>query len=948
MDLKERIIAYMRTEAYKPLLAEDLAEEMGLTEEELIEFNTAIEELEQEGAIIKNRSDLYGVPSRMHLVVGRISMTAKGFGFIIPDIRDTEDETDVFVPGPGIGSAMHGDRVVARVTPSEEPGRSREGEILRILEHANEQIVGTFESSKTFGFVTPDNTKLTQDVFVPKKFFHGAKTGSKVVVKITKWPERRRNAEGDVIEVLGKVGDPGVDVLSVMRQYELEESFPDDVQAEADATEREPSPEEYRGRADRRNLPIVTVDGEDSKDLDDGVYARKNEDGSYFLGVYIADVSWYVRENQPLDREAYERGTSVYLVDRVIPMLPKELSNGICSLNAGVDRLSMACEMQISSSGEITSYEILPTVIHVYRRLTYNIVNKVLVGKEEPFLSDNHDIHHMLTTLSELRSLLKAKRHERGSIDFDLPEVKVKLDEKGHPVALIKREGSLAESIIEECMLAANETVARHMDTKHLPFMYRVHEQPTTEKIERLNNLLGAFGLFVRQDEAGQIQPMDVQKVLEKVEDRPEERIISTVALRSMQQARYSDLSLGHFGLAARYYTHFTSPIRRYPDLIVHRLLRETFATGSIPAERQAKLHLILPEIADHASQRERVAVEAERETTDMKKIEYMAQFVGEEFDGVISGVTAFGLFIELDNGVEGLVHVSTMVNDYYSYVEEQYAMVGERTQAKYRLGDTVTILLVRANVEERNLDFVLKDNGAYDPTAMKNAVRGGRSANKSGKKDNKDTRDKKDAGNRGGRRGDAQKKQPTESELIAEPMTTEQATAQPARKRHRGGRKHRGASGEKLPAAPVMPAAAAVTGGEPRKAEGSQANQAVGTSGRSERIERGERGGRNERNDRNDRSRREGGRPAGRDGRPQGSRGGDRGRNREERRNSKDADYHRVYVTGLNSAVWPDPPGYHERKEHDEVARPEKNKPVPSRRPRPHRKTEGGTANSK
>ena len=910
MDLKERIVAYMREDAYKPLLAEDLAEEMNLTTEELVQFDQALEELEQEGAIIKNRSDLYGVPSRMHLVVGRISMTAKGFGFIIPDVRESEEETDVFVPGPGIGSAMHGDRVVARVTPSEQPGRSREGEIVRILERANEKIVGTFESSKTFGFVTPDNTKLTQDIFVPKKFFHGAKTGSKVVVKITKWPDGRRSAEGDVIEVLGKVGEPGVDVLSVMRQYELSETFPEDVQAAADAVEQEPSPEEYRGRADRRDLPIVTVDGEDSKDLDDGVYARKNEDGSFFLGVYIADVSWYVRENQPLDREAYARGTSVYLVDRVIPMLPKELSNGICSLNAGVDRLSMACEMQISPEGEITSYEILPTVIHVYRRLTYNIVNKVLVNKEEPFLSDNHDIHSMLTTLAELRNVLKAKRHRRGSIDFDLPEVKVKLDEKGHPVALIKREGSLAESIIEECMLAANETVARHMDTKNLPFMYRVHEQPTTEKIERLNNLLGAFGLFVRQDEAGQIQPMDVQKVLEKVEGRPEERIISTVALRSMQQARYSELSLGHFGLAARYYTHFTSPIRRYPDLIVHRLLRETFATGTLPAARQAKLKAVLPETADHASQRERVAIEAERETTDMKKIEYMAQFVGDEFSGVISGVTAFGIFVELDNGVEGLVHVSTMVNDYYEYVEEQFAMVGERTQAKYRLGDEVEVVLVRASVEERNLDFVLKDNGAYDPEAMKNALRGGRNtakgkekSSKSGKKNKKDKNNGKKETKRNDKRGgrkEKDKKKIAAEDIIAEAMVTDLEAEKP-KKKSRGSRgKKRGASGEKLPKQENQ---------QPKKKE---------------------------------RKRQE------KDNRSQ-EKVGERSRNREERRGGKEGDYHRVYVTGLNSAVWPDPPGYHERKMREEARQEkEKAKKAPKRRPRPHRKTEGGTANSK
>ena len=880
MDLKERILTYMRTEAYKPLLAEDLAEAMNLTPEEQVEFPAALEALEEEGAVIKNRSDLYGTPARMHLVVGKLSMTAKGFGFIVPDVRESEDETDVFVPGVNLNSAMHGDRVVARVTPATEPGRSNEGEILRILVRANEKIVGTFEKSQKFGFVTPDNTKLNSDVFIPPKAMRGAKTGSKVVVEITKWPTGRHNAEGKIVEVIGMKGDPGVDILSVMKEYELSETFPEDVQAAATACEENPSPEEYVGRRDRRDLPIVTVDGDDSKDLDDGVYAKKNADGSYFLGVYIADVSWYVRENEPLDREARERGTSVYLVDRVIPMLPKELSNGICSLNAGVDRLSMACEMQISPQGEVTSYEIVPTVIHVHRRLTYNIVNKVLVDHEEPYVSDNADIQGMLETLSELRDVLKAKRHHRGSIDFEIPEVKVKLDEQGHPIALIKRVGSLAESIIEECMLIANETVARHMDTKHQPFMYRVHEQPNDEKLERLNNVLAAFGLFVRADENGQVKPMDIQNVLSKVEGKPEERLLSTVALRSMQQARYSPESLGHFGLAARYYTHFTSPIRHYPDLIVHRLLRESFATGSIPMARQEKLRELLPEIADHASERERIAIEAERETTDIKKIEYMAQFVGEEFKGIISGVTAFGIFVELDNGVEGLVHVSTMTNDFYEYKEEQFAMVGEKTQQRYRLGDEVEVLLVRANIEERNLDFVLKGNGAYDPVAMCNATRGGR-------KPSKPAGDKKeDKGGKGGRRSDRSRRSrggdSGAMSILAEAFSEARESSEHP-KHHRSGKSRRGASGEKLP--------------------------------KREEHHRGPRkdGGRNAKEDRKDRD-----------------------------------DYHHVHVTGLNKAVWPDPPGYHEHKSHEDTHAAEKPRKAPNRERRGHRKTEGSTGNAK
>ena len=731
MELKEKIMEYMKEDAYRPLSAEDLAEGMQLSEDDLTAFWPALAELEETAAVIKNRSDLYGLPERMNLVVGRLSMSGKGYGFIIPDVREKETDTDVFVPGAMLASAMHNDRVVARVTPSSIPGRSREGEIIRIVTRANTKIVGTFESSRTFGFVTPDDQKIGQDVFIPKKAFNGARAGMKVVAEITKWPDGRRNAEGQITELLGKAGDPGVDVLAVMRQYDLQETFPPEVQAAADQIQQSVGEADRAGRRDRRNFQVVTVDGDDSKDFDDGVYAEKRPDGGWFLGVYIADVSWYVRENEPLDREARERGTSVYLVDRVIPMLPFALSNGICSLNQGQDRLALGCEMEISPEGRVSHYEIVPVVINVYRRLTYNIVNKVLVDKDPACVSDNEDLLPMLETLASLRNALKKRRHARGSIDFDLPEVKVQLDAEGHPIALIKRAGSLAESMIEECMLLANETVAEHMDKKELPFVYRVHEQPTKEKIERLNGLLETFGQHVQPNEEGEIRPADVQRVLENVTGRPEERIVSAVSLRSMQQARYADQSLGHFGLAARYYTHFTSPIRRYPDLIVHRLLRETFATGTISAGRQDQLRGLLPEIAEHASVRERVAVDAERETTEMKEIEYMAQFVGETFTGIISGVTAFGLFIELENGVEGLVHVSRMVNDYYEYIEAQYALIGERTHQAYRLGDTVEVVLVRANVEERNIDFILKDNGVYVPeeNKPKTAARPGRSS---------------------------------------------------------------------------------------------------------------------------------------------------------------------------------------------------------------------------
>lgn len=888
--VKERIHAFMREDAYRPLPAAEVLKGLGLSDEEEPLLSSALDALEEEGVIIRNRSGLYGLPSRMNLVVGRLSMSPKGFGFIIPDVRENEEETDVFVPGAALATAMHGDRVVARVTPSETPGRAREGEIIRILVRANTHIVGTFERSKAFGFVTPDSTKIGRDIFVLKKDFGGAKTGSKVVVEITKWPEARRSAEGRVIEVLGKTGDPGVDVLAVMRAYDLDENFPPDVAAAAAQCPENPLPEEYAGRRDRRDFPIVTIDGEDTKDIDDGIYAYER-DGEFFLGVYIADVSHYVRAGEPLDVEAARRGTSVYLVDRVIPMLPKELSNGICSLNEGVDRLSMACEMQIGADGEVKSYEIVPCVIHVARRLTYTLVNKVLAG-EEPFVSDNEDIRPMLETLRRLREVLRGKRHRRGSIDFELPEIKVKLDAAGHPIALERRTGSIGESIIEECMLAANETVARHMELKEEPFVYRVHEAPVSEKIERFQSLLAALGLRLNVDEDGKVRSRDIQQVLDRVKGAPEERIIGAVALRSMQQARYATASLGHFGLAARYYTHFTSPIRRYPDLLVHRLLRETFATGHIPAEKRERLRTALSEAAEHSSARERIAVEAERETTDMKKIEYMAQFVGETFEGVISGVTAFGIFVELENGVEGLVHVSTMVNDYYSYVEEQYAMVGERTGARYRLGDAVTIIITRADVQARTLDFVLKDNGVYDPDTVKASAKP------------KAPQEKPDASSE--KRRPRKKKGDRKHEpIIADTQASRAERRKKTRGAHGTGGKHvqreeraartAAASVPAKPRAAVPKADAVQRGTRPERTPQSAHERARGKKG-SERFadERGMR------------------------------------------------DYHRVKVTGLNSAVWPDPPGYHEQKTGAEVAEKPHRAPRPARRM--NRKTEGGT----
>lgn len=726
MMLRDRILEFMRTEAYKPLTAEELAEQMELKGTELGELWQVIAELENNADIIKTRYDKYGVPERMNLVVGKLSASNKGYGFVIPEKVKTPDETDIFIPPDGMMSAMHHDRVVVRVHCQSSHGKSRDGEIIRIVKRANPRVVGTYEASRNFGFVTPDDLRLGQDIFIPKDAKNIVKSGTKVVVEITKWPEKKRSAEGKIIEVLGNTGDTGIEILSIIKRHNLPIEFPPEVEQAAEKAPDKISEDEIAGRRDLRHLPIMTIDGEDAKDLDDGVYVERLKNGNYLLGVHIADVSYYVRENTILDKEARERGTSVYLVDRVLPMLPRRLSNGICSLNAGEDRLAMSAHMEIDHKGQVVSYEIFPSVINIKKRFTYTVVRKILVEHDEALISEHQELLSQLEDMERLCRILRERRMRRGAIDFDFPELKVKLDETGKPIEILKRVRSLAESIIEEFMLVANETVAEHMHKLKVPFVFRVHEEPDSEKMVKLNNLLHNFGQNLAQ--VDEIRPGALQKVLSHISGRPEERIISTVMLRSLKQARYEAQNLGHFGLAATYYTHFTSPIRRYPDLIVHRLIRETFHMGDLSTKRKEKLAAMLPEIALHSSERERAAAEAERETVTLKTVEYMAQFVGDHFDGIINGVTAFGIFVELDNGVEGLVRVSSMEDDYYQYIEEQYSLVGERSHKTYRLGDAVKVILTRVSPEERTIDFVLEANSAWILRASNRPSNGGRS----------------------------------------------------------------------------------------------------------------------------------------------------------------------------------------------------------------------------
>lgn len=737
MLLKDRILQFMQEEAYKPLTAEDLAEEMELKGTELAEFWDVLQELEEQADIIRTRYDKFGVPERMNLLVGRLSASSKGFGFVIPEKVTSPEDTDVYIGPDAMLNAMHNDRVVVRIHSKQGQARSREGEIIRIVRRANQKIVGVYEASRNFGFVTPDDLRLGQDIFIPKDEKNVVKDGAKVVVEITRWPEKKRSAEGKIIEVLGQKGDPGIEILSIIKRHNLPTEFPAEVERAANKVPQAISEEEIAGRKDLRHLPIVTIDGEDAKDLDDGVHVERLKNGRYLLGVHIADVSHYVRENTVLDREAQLRGTSVYLVDRVLPMLPQRLSNGICSLNAGEDRLAMSIHMEINQQGQVVRYETFPSVIHVKRRLTYTVVRKILVDREDAVIEEYQDLLEQLEDMERLCRILRERRIRRGAIDFDFPEMKIKLDEEGRPIAILKRVRSLSESIIEEFMLVANETVAEHMHRLDVPFVFRVHEEPEEEKMVKLNNLLHNFGQSLSK--VNEVQPIALQKILGRIAGRPEERIISTVMLRSLKQARYEAQNLGHFGLAARFYTHFTSPIRRYPDLIVHRILRETFQGGDLSAKRRDKLAAMLPQIALHSSERERAAAEAERETVSLKAVEYMAQFVGEEFEGTINGVTSFGIFVELENGVEGLVRVSSMEDDYYLYVEEQYALIGEHTRKTYRLGDMVKVVLTKVNPEERNMDFVLAGNAHiwHHPTPPKKKgvkssdKKSGRSSNK-------------------------------------------------------------------------------------------------------------------------------------------------------------------------------------------------------------------------
>jgi ribonuclease R len=698
----KKLLAFMKEEAYKPLTVQELEEAFGIEDSaEFKEFVKALVVMEEEGLVVRTRSNRYGLPEKMNLLKGKVIGHAKGFAFVDPEDSSLDD---VFIPPTELKTAMHGDIVLVRVTPKSS-GQRQEGTIIRILERGVKEIVGTYTESKSFGFVIPDDKKIANDIFIPKNASNGAVEGHKVVVKLTTYPEGRMSAEGEVIDILGHKNDPGVDILSVIHKHGLPGPFPEEALQQANDVPESIKEEDLKDRRDLRNETIVTIDGADAKDLDDAVTVQKLENGNYKLGVHIADVSHYVTEQSPIDREALERGTSVYLVDRVIPMIPHRLSNGICSLNPKVDRLTLSCEMEIDGAGTVVKHEIFQSVIKTTERMTYSDVKKILEDRDEALIQKYEKLVPMFEQMGELAQILRTKRMNRGAIDFDFKEAKVLVDDEGNPQDVVIRERSVAERLIEEFMLLANETVAEHFHWMNVPFIYRIHEDPNTEKLQRFLEFITNFGYAVKGT-ANEIHPRALQNILEEVAGTPEETVISTVMLRSMKQAKYDPESLGHFGLSTEYYTHFTSPIRRYPDLIVHRLIRTYLIEGKVDEETRSRWAESLPVIAEHTSNMERRAVEAERETDELKKAEYMLDKIGEEYDGMISSVTNFGMFVELPNTIEGLVHVSYMTDDYYRYDERHYAMIGERTGNVYRIGDEITVRVVSVNKEERSVDF--------------------------------------------------------------------------------------------------------------------------------------------------------------------------------------------------------------------------------------------------
>lgn len=704
-ERKERILAYMESEGYVPIKRRDMRAMLSVPQEDREKFENLINELIAEGRVFETKKGKLASPKDLQMATGTFIGHARGFGFVTPDAGGE----DIFIPASETMGAMQKDRVLYKVLHKAEKGKKADGVIVRILERGQQRIVGTFEAgSKGYGFVVADDKKIAKDIFISRENTKGAVTGHKVVVEITDYGEDRRNPEGKVIEILGHINDPGVDILSVIRRYELAVEFPEEVYAEIEHLGTEVAEADKKGREDLRDLLTITIDGADAKDLDDAVSLKRLGNGNFELGVHIADVSHYVRENTALDKEAYARGTSVYLVDRVIPMLPHKLSNGICSLNPHVDRLALSCLMEVNGRGEVVSHRILESVINSDYRMTYTAVREILEDGAPALLEQYAEILPMLEDMEELRQILGEKRRKRGSVNFDLPESKIILDENGKPIDIRPYEKSIATNMIEEFMLVCNETIAENSFWQEMPFMYRSHQEPDEDKLEKMEQFLRGFGYYLRKKD-GEIHPRELQKVLQKAEETDEERIITRMVLRSMMQARYTAENGGHFGLAAKYYCHFTSPIRRYPDLEIHRMIKKMLH-GELDEKASAYYRRKMPDWAKHCSKQERVAEDAERDTDALKKVEFMEDKVGQIYEGIISGVTNWGIYVELPNTIEGMVALSQMDDDYYEFDEKKMLVFGKRTKKSYRLGDKVVVSVAKVDRMMGTIDFVFEE----------------------------------------------------------------------------------------------------------------------------------------------------------------------------------------------------------------------------------------------
>ena len=703
----EQLLNLIREKVEHPATARELLQRLQIPREQRALITRLLKGLVQTGQLVQTRGNRFGLPDRMNLVVGRIQTHPRGFGFVVPERPVEGLSGDIFIAGANLNQAMHGDRVMARLERTS--GERSEGRIVRILERAASSVVGRFEIDESgMGFLVPFDRRLIVDVLIPAGERGDASPGDMVVVEITRWPTPTRSPLGRVVEVLGGIDEPGVDIEIVIRKYGINDAHGDEAIAEASRLGGTVKEKDIRGRTDFRPITTVTIDGEHARDFDDAITIEKLPNGNYWLGVHIADVAHYVPEGGALDEEAYERATSVYFPERAVHMFPSELSTGLCSLNPDVDRLVQSCLMEIDRRGDVVRYEIHDGVIHSDARMTYTNVNAILTDRDPALMQQYAAFVPMFETMRELFEILNGRRRRRGSIDFDLKEPEIILDDEGMVAQITALERNVAHRLIEEFMLVANETVAQHLDQYDVPTLYRIHEQPDPLKVEEFEEFIGTLGYSLGAP-ANDVTPRHFQRLVEKIRGTPEEKPIAFLMLRTMQKARYDTENQGHFGLAAGSYTHFTSPIRRYPDLVVHRTLRES--RRGMSDERRNELMEDLPEMARHTSERERRANDAERELVQWKKVRFMADKVGDEFDGYITGVTAFGLYIELiEHFVEGMVHVSTMADDYYRFVERAHVLRGENAGRVYRLGDRVTVQVIKVDMERRQIDLGLAE----------------------------------------------------------------------------------------------------------------------------------------------------------------------------------------------------------------------------------------------